>query len=76
MFRSGYEGTSRYCIGSKSDAIVGYSNLSLPYAHINVTLNNFTHGDTLMNTLNIQNALLTNGYVSQDVIDKASLNMN
>lgn len=36
-------------------------------------MDNFNHGDTLFNTLNIQASLIANGFVPQRMIDKVKL---
>lgn len=68
--RSGYEGQARYAVVSKQDEIVGLANSILPSSQINVTLENFDHGGSFENTLNIQQSLVKKGFVTQRTIDK------
>ncbi|KAI6177411.1 Lipase domain containing protein [Aphelenchoides bicaudatus] len=75
-----YEGKSTYIIASKNDEVVGYNEMYLPKADVNVTfncvgsptnMNGFFpfHVAAMLQTLNSQFELIKTGRVSQQTLD-------
>ncbi|KAI6172415.1 Lipase EstA/Esterase EstB family-containing protein [Aphelenchoides besseyi] len=73
--KQGYEGQRRYLLRDSTDDVVGFNQSNIQWStyagsQINVTFNNFSHVDSLFNTLWTQWSLVASGYASKFAIEK------
>ncbi|KAI6228555.1 LIPaSe related [Aphelenchoides besseyi] len=73
--KQGYEGQRRYFLRDSTDDVVGFNQSNIQWStfagsQINVTFNNFSHVDSLFNTLWTQWSLVVSGFASSFAIQK------